>query len=68
MHRLRESRRVTGQKGGTMAVLWTIVAFAFTFGTLAVVVYGIVRALSQHSEGPHGESPTVDAGWRASWR
>ena len=50
-----------------MAVLWVIVTFLFTFGTLLVVGYGIVRAFSG-SGGDHGEPPEVDAGWRASRR
>jgi hypothetical protein len=51
-----------------MAVLWTIMTFAFTLGTLAVVGYGVVRALTRNSDRTHLEPPTVDAGWRASWR
>jgi hypothetical protein len=50
-----------------MTTLWTIVTFAFTFGTLGVVAYAIVRSLTRHSNEDHAEPPTVDAGWRASW-
>ncbi len=51
-----------------MTLLWTIVTFAFTFGTLGVVGYAIVRVLTRRSVEDHVEAPTVDAGWRASWR
>lgn len=48
-----------------MTALWTIVTFAFTFGTLGVVGYALVRALTRHSVEDHLEPPTVDGGWRA---
>ncbi len=47
-----------------MTALWTIVTFAFTFGTLGVVGYAIVKVLTWHSSQDHVESPTVDVGWR----
>ncbi len=49
-----------------MTALWTIVVFAFTFGTLGVVGYAIVRALTWRSAEDHVEAPTVDSGWRAT--
>lgn len=49
-----------------MTILW-IVTLAFTFGTLGVVAYGIVRALTRPPVEHHLEPSTVDAGWRASW-
>ncbi len=48
-----------------MTILWTIVTFAFTFGTLGVIGYAIVRAFTRSVE-DHVEAPTVDSGWRAT--
>jgi hypothetical protein len=47
-----------------MAALWIIVTFVFTFTTLAVVGYGIVRAFRGSLPKEHA-APTVDRGWRA---
>jgi hypothetical protein len=69
----RECRHGHGPRAGrirdetrTMTILW-IVTLAFTFGTLGVVAYGIVRALTRPPVEHHLEPSTVDAGWRASW-